>query len=277
HVRDLRDEHVTLFVNGSAFRLPAGLLGERTDVAMQARLAANGSHDVVVVVHQARGEHLALVRVRVAAEPHGMAAAEGTHAQFEIGFTSAAFRRCDLDARSRIRDEHARLRFLEFEAAGNRTDRAAARAADEPAERPTDTARIILGADDGRCAHEARAPHPAAPQLRAGTQLARLGERALLHHVLHRHPAFDDDEAVRLLHHHANEAGRRLQSIARESLRDVALRLDDRERAHRPVAMFEPAVPLRSAWTRGPLNLAAPGTLLHRQWAALCERGRANQ
>ena len=51
--------------------------------------------------------------------------------------------------------------------------------------------------------------------------------------------ALDDDEAVRLLHHQADEAGGRLQAVASQRRHDVVLRLDDRERAHRLVAVLE--------------------------------------
>ena len=70
-------------------------------------------------------------------------------------------------------------------------------------------------------------------------RLATGGQRAFLHHVLHPEPALDDDEAVRLLHHHANEAGGGLQAVAIEGLHDVVLRLHHGQCAHGLAAMLD--------------------------------------
>jgi hypothetical protein len=59
-----------------------------------------------------------------------------------------------------------------------------------------------------------------------------------LHRVLHADAALDDDEAVGLLHHEADQADRRLQVVGAERLQHEVLRLHDGQRAHRLVTML---------------------------------------
>ena len=92
---------------------------------------------------------------------------------------------------------------------------------------------------------KSRRHHLPAAHVRALAQLAGLRELALLHDVLHADAPLDDDEAVRLLDHHANQAGRRLQAVAIQRLHDVVLRLDDGQRAHRLVALLDGSRPCR--------------------------------
>ena len=80
---------------------------------------------------------------------------------------------------------------------------------------------------------------------------------ALLHQVLHPGAAFDDDEAVRLLDHHPDQAGRRRQAIAAQIGKDDVLRLDHGQGAHRLVAVLEPLVPGAAVGAGRPLNDAA--------------------
>ena len=86
------------------------------------------------------------------------------------------------------------------------------------------------------------AHHLTAAHVRALARLARLRELPLLHHVLHPGAPLDDDEAVGLLNHQADEADGRLEVVAQQRRQDLALRLDDSHRAHRFVAVLEAAV-----------------------------------
>ena len=74
--------------------------------------------------------------------------------------------------------------------------------------------------------------------------------------------ALDDDEAVRLLNHHADQADRRLQVVAHQRREDFALRLDDSHRAHRFVAVLEAFVAGAAVGPGGPFDDAAALALL---------------
>src|SRR5262249_20147984 len=135
-VADLRPQDVALVEDRSGLDLAAGrgLLGQRADVALQARVGADGAHDAVVVVGEAGRDDLALVRVRVAAERGGPTAAPPhaaqDPAQVEVGLARVALGRGHLDARAAVRQEHAGLRLLELDPAA---DGSADGARDRPA------------------------------------------------------------------------------------------------------------------------------------------------
>ena len=87
--------------------------------------------------------HLAFVGVPIAAEAAGRAAAERAAPRRRSAFFALPSAAATCTPRARVRDQHAGLRFLEFQAAGDRAERAA-RAADQSAERAADAARIVL-------------------------------------------------------------------------------------------------------------------------------------
>jgi len=74
----------------------------------------------------------------------------------------------------------------------------------------------FLEDDDGGRQDEVRAHDLAAAHVGSRAGLARIRQRALLHQVLHADAALDDDEAIGLLDHHADQADGRLQSVARQ-------------------------------------------------------------
>jgi hypothetical protein len=162
-------------------------------------------------------------------------------------------------------DEHARLRFLELQAAGDAADDAA-----ESRDRAAaDAARVAFREHDRGSHDEVSRDHLAAAHVRSVAHLAGAGELPLLLKIAHAGAALDDDEAVGLLDHHADEAHRRGQFVARERGDDFALRLDDGHRAHRLVALLKPAVALAAVGAGGALDDAATLTGLGLGDAAL--------
>ena len=116
---------------------------------------------------------------------------------------------------------------------------AAAVAAEQPGEGAADAAGVVLAEHDrGRDDEIGRHHLPLADVLPV-LQLAALRQRALLHHVVHAGAALDDLEAVRLLHQHADDAGRRAEPVALQVGLHLRLRLDDGEGALGRIAMLE--------------------------------------
>jgi len=150
-----------------------------------------------------------------------------------------------LHSAARVGDEHARLRLLELDPSGNRAQHSGA-APEESTHGRTGAAGVVLGKHDRRREHEIGGDHLSAAHIRALAQLARRGQRALLHQVPHAGAALDDDEAVRLLNHHPNESDRRRQVVARQRDQHFVLRLDDGHGAHRGIAVFELLVTFRT-------------------------------
>ena len=89
--------------------------------------------------------------------------------------------------------------------------------------------------------------------------------------------ALDDDEAVGLLNHHADQADRRLQVVPPERRDDVVLGLDDGQRAHRLVAVLEPRVATAAIGARRPLDDAAALALLRSGDALRLDKDRTGQ
>ena len=178
----------------------------------------------------------------------------------------AALRRRDLDPRARVDQQHAGLGLLELEAAGDRAERLAAAAAEQPAERAADAAGVVLAEHDRGRDDEVGRDHLALADVLVSLQLARSAKRTLLHHVAHADAALDDLEAVRLLDHRAQHRRRRAEAVALQVLADLALRLDDRQRAFGRIAALELVV--------GALCLAVGPRAPGGDRAALAERLR---
>ncbi len=102
-----------------------------------------------------------------------------------------------------------------------------------------DRTGIVFGEHHRRREHVVRRHHLATAHVGTLAQLARRGEIAFLHQVLHPHAPIHDDEAVGLLHHEADQAGGRLQPAAAQSLHHVALGLDDGDGSERLVAPLD--------------------------------------
>src|SRR5882724_1216062 len=265
HIADLGPEHVALVEDGAGLLLAAGrrFLGKRAHVALEARIGAHGAHDAVVVVGEARRDHLALVRVRVTAQPHagGDPAAHAAEqaTELEVGLARAAFGRGHLDPRAAVRERHARLGLLELETTGHAAP---------------DAARIVLGEGYGGGEDVVGRHHLATAHVRVLAKLAGFVERTLLHHVLHAHAALDHDEAVRLLDHEANEAYGGAELIAREGPPHVVLRLHHGHRAHGLVAALEVGSGARRPARAGrSLDGATALALLHVRDALCVGRG----
>jgi hypothetical protein len=94
---------------------------------------------------------------------------------------------------------------------------------------------------------EIGADHLTAAHGRPFAQLPCFSQLAFLFQRTHADAALGHDAAVRLLHHHANDPGRRLQVVARKRGSHFTLRLDHRKCAHRLVALLEPGIALRTA------------------------------
>src|SRR4029077_8471587 len=80
-------------------------------------------------------------------------------------------------------------------------------------------------------------------------------------HVLHPRAAFDDDEAVGLLDHHANQAAGRPEVVVQQRRKYHVLWFDDGHGPHWRHAVFE-LVPGRSISTGGAFDDAATLPLL---------------
>src|SRR5262244_3557161 len=127
-VADLRAKDVAFVEDRACLRRAGRLLGERADLALQARVVPHGAHDAVVVVGEACRDNLALGCLLVAAETaHETTAAEDA-AQPEVSLLRAALGCRDLQARARVGQQHAGLRFLELEPARHSAEHAAGRA-----------------------------------------------------------------------------------------------------------------------------------------------------
>jgi hypothetical protein len=214
-VGDLRHDHVALVVGDAAAGLAAlaRFLLQRADVALQALVALHRAHDVVVVVEQRRRDDLALVGVAVAAERAEGAAAEERRAEAQVGLLGAALRRRDLH---RVRASASSMLVcasLNLRPPATAPSSGLARPSTPPSAPPTPPAlpseNTTFGGED-----EVRRDHLALAHVRARTRLARGRELALLHRVLHADAALDDDEAVGLLDHHAQQADRRAEAVA---------------------------------------------------------------
>ena len=120
-----------------------------------------------------------------------------------------------------------------------------------------DAAGVVLGERDRGRQDVIGRHHLAAADVGVGPQLARVGQRALLHRVLHADAAFHDDEAVGLLDHHADQAGRRLQVVGAQVAQDLILRLHHGHGAHRLVAALEPFWCIGTAGASAALHDAA--------------------
>src|SRR5262249_25068048 len=104
--------------------------------------------------------------------------------------------------------------------------------------------------------------HLTAAHVRSRPCLSGAGERALLLHVPQPLAAFDDQETIRLLDHHSDEADRRLQVVARERHHVLALWLDNSHRPHRLVAVLEPVIAFAAFGARGTFDDAPTLALL---------------
>ena len=150
----------------------------------------------------------------------------------------ASFGGCHLNAAARVGDQHARLRFLELQPAGNRREFSAEQAPGHAAY----AAGIVLGKDDGRRHDEIGSHHLPATEVRALPGLASRGKLSLLHQVLHPGAALDDDEAVRLLNHQADQSNWAMTGVPHQRRKDLALWLNNSHRAHRLVTVLEAVV-----------------------------------
>ncbi len=135
-------------------------------------------------------------------------------------------------------------------------------AAQETADGAAKAPGIVLGEDDVGSQNEIRGDHLAAAEIRVLTQLTRGRKLALLHRVLHSHPALDHEEAVGLLNHQADQAGRGLQPVSRERLGGIVLRLGDCHRAHRLVTLLQAVCSDGPRGSGGTGNRASARTLL---------------
>src|SRR5215813_811132 len=275
YVADLGLQHITLVEDGPRLPGPSGrrLLGEGADVALQAGIGAHGPHDAVVVVGEAGGDDLALVRVRVAPEGSGAATASTNDAQhpteIEVGLAGAALGRRHLDTRSGIGEQHARLRFLELEAAGDAAPDGSHHRAVPAEERPeaaqatAHATRVVLREDHGGSEDEIGGHHLATTHVGVLAELTGVAEGALLHHVLHARAPLHHDEAVGLLDHQPDEADRRAKLVARERPSHVVLGLHDGEGSHRLVTALQIGAALGPARSRRSLDDAPSLALLH--------------
>ena len=133
----------------------------------------------------------------------------------------------------------------------------------EAAEAAAHAAGVLVGEDDSRREDVVRRDHLALADVGLLAQLARVLQRALLHHVAHARAPLDDDEAVRLLDHQADQADRGAELVAREAPRHRVLGLDHGHRARKACHSARDRSRPASRWGRRSPGLAAALALLH--------------